>query len=485
MTSGKKRYQNMKKTATILITAIMAGSISSAKDISGRVLCEGKGVAGVVVSDGTGTVITDVDGKYTIDTDEDATFVFISTPAGYSSPVKDNTVDFFLPVSEKNDGYDFLLSRKKSDDRRHNLVVISDQQVYDSTEFPLLEAAAEDIAGTVRESLPVETVGICCGDIVSFDHPLYGKINRIMNRSGVTFRNIPGNHDMKNWGRSHETSTAEFEKVYGPAYYSFNVGDIHYVMLNDNFFIGRDYFYIGYLDEKQLRWLEQDLSYIPEGTTVFVALHIPTTLSPKDRERFDYSEISTRLANKKALYDILSPYNAQIISGHMHTSTNQIVGPGIFEHNIAALSGAWWCGTICTDGTPAGYKVFRISGNSITWKYKSTGYGTDFQMKVYSPDDYTELGGYVVANVWDYDPQWKVEYFENGIKICDMEQFEGTDPQAVTAYSDRSRLKHSYVYPTKTQHLFRAKPECPGSPAEVRVTDRFGNTYSCKVKISE
>ena len=229
MTSGKKRYQNMKKTATILITAIMAGSISSAKDISGRVLCEGKGVAGVVVSDGTGTVITDADGKYTIDTDEDATFVFISTPAGYSSPVKDNTVDFFLPVSEKNDGYDFLLSRKKSDDRRHNLVVISDQQVYDSTEFPLLEAAAEDIAGTVRESLPVETVGICCGDIVSFDHPLYGKINRIMNRSGVTFRNIPGNHDMKNWGRSHETSTAEFEKVYGPAYYSFNVGDIHYV----------------------------------------------------------------------------------------------------------------------------------------------------------------------------------------------------------------------------------------------------------------
>ena len=106
-------------------------------------------------------------------------------------------------------------------------------------------------------------------------------------------------------------------------------------------------------------------------------------------------------------------------------------------------------------------------------------------MKVYSPDDYEELDGYVVANVWDYDPQWKVEYFENGIKICDMEQFEGTDPQAVTAYSDRSRLKHSYVYPTKTQHLFRAKPECPGSPAEVRVTDRFGNTYSCKVKISE
>ena len=256
-------------------------------------------------------------------------------------------------------------------------------------------------------------------------------------------------------------------------------------MLNDNFFIGRDYFYIGYLDEKQLKWLEEDLSHIRKGASVFVVLHIPTTLGAKDRERFDYSEISTRLSNKKALYSILEPYKVQILSGHMHTSTNQVVGENIFEHNIAALSGAWWCGPVCTDGTPAGYKVFSISGDSVRWRYKSTGYDPGMQMKVYCPDAYPGAEGYVVANVWDYDPEWEIEYFENGVKVCDMEQFEGIDPEAAEAYADRSKLKHPYVAPTLTGHLFRAKMTDTAADAEVHVKDRFGNEYIYELHSTE
>lgn len=471
--------------AAISLAILLGGFTSAAREISGRIFCEGEGVAGAVISDGTTTAVSDKTGNYLIDIDKDARFVFISTPSGYSSPVEDNVVKFYLPVTGSNSGYDFLLIKKKGDDRRHNIVVISDQQVYDTTEFPLLEKAAEDIAETARESGDTETIGICCGDIVSFDHPLYRGINSILGKSGVTFRNVLGNHDMKVWGRSHETSTSEFEKIYGPAYYSFNVGDIHYVMLNDNFFIGRDYFYIGYLDEKQLKWLEEDLSHIRKGASVFVVLHIPTTLGAKDRERFDYSEISTRLSNKKALYSILEPYKVQILSGHMHTSTNQVVGENIFEHNIAALSGAWWCGPVCTDGTPAGYKVFSISGDSVRWRYKSTGYDPGMQMKVYCPDAYPGAEGYVVANVWDYDPEWEIEYFENGVKVCDMEQFEGIDPEAAEAYADRSKLKHPYVAPTLTGHLFRAKMTDTAADAEVHVKDRFGNEYIYELHSTE
>ncbi len=467
------------------VTAAEKCAAPADKNISGRVTCDGKGIEGVVVSDGRTTTVTGKNGKYTMTADKDSRFVFISTPSGYSSPVEDNVVKFFIPVEESGSGYDFTLTKKKNDDTRHNLVVISDQQVYDSTEFSLLERAALDIRETVESAGDVETVGICCGDIVSFNHSLYDGINATLAKSGITFRCTLGNHDMRTYTRSFERSTDLYENVYGPAYYSFNVGKVHYVMLNDNFFIGRDYFYIGYLPERQLSWLEEDLSHVPAGSTVVVAMHIPTTLSSEDRKRFDYNDIEPCLANKQALYDILKPFNAQIVSGHIHTSCNQVIGKRLFEHNVAALSGAWWCGPICTDGTPAGYKVFEIAGDDIKWSYKSVGYGKDMQMKVYYGKEFTEYGGHVTANVWDWDPEWKVEYYEDGKKVCDMEQFKSIDHEAAECYRDRSKLKHQYVWPTPCEHLFRAMPTGNAKLGEVRVTDRFGRTFSATIDFTE
>ena len=95
----------------------------------------------------------------------------------------------------------------------------------------------------------VDSIFICLGDIVGWDHSIYPEYNKIMAKTGIEYRNVIGNHDMTNWGRSYETSMKNYGDMYGPAWYSFNVGDVHYVMLNDNFYVGRDYFYIGYLDE--------------------------------------------------------------------------------------------------------------------------------------------------------------------------------------------------------------------------------------------
>ena len=175
-----------------------------------------------------------------------------------------------------------------------------------------------------------------------------------------------GNHDMKLWGRSHETSAAAFEAMYGPAYYSYNVGEVHYAVLNDNYYIGRDWYYIGYLEERQLAWLERDLSFVPAGTTVVVALHIPTAFAGKDEKPFDYPQAERSLCNHRALHRLLEPYDAHVVSGHMHTTTNCPVREGLYEHNVAALSGAWWQGAICTDGTPAGYAVFEVDGGEVT-----------------------------------------------------------------------------------------------------------------------
>jgi 3',5'-cyclic AMP phosphodiesterase CpdA len=267
-----------------------------------------------------------------------------------------------------------------------------------------------------------------------------------------------------------------YEDMFGPCWYSFNVGKVHYIVLNDNFFLGRDWYYIGYLDERQLAWLEKDLSYVPKGSKVVVSMHIPTTLDKSDRDAFSYDVIVDNLCNKTALYDMLKPYETLILSGHMHTADYEQIAPNITEINVAGLCGAWWCGEVCIDGSPAGFKHFNIDGDKSTWIYKGCGHPLDYQMKVYVDDP--TFPGEVIANVWDYDPTWKVEYFEDGVKVCDMERFMDKDPLARELYKDQSKLKRNWVYAARTENMFRAKKSEDAKKLEVRVTDRFGRVYT-------
>lgn len=319
------------------------------------------------------------------------------------------------------------------------------------------------------------TFGICLGDIVGWDHSIYPEYNEIMAKPGIDYRYVIGNHDMTNYGRSFETSMRNYEDMYGPAWYSFNVGKVHYIVLNDNFYVGRDYFYIGYLDERQLKWLERDLSYVEPGSRVIVSLHIQTTNDKSDRDAFQYGIIGDNLCNKPSFYSMLEPYRATILSGHSHTADFEQISDNIFEINVAGFCGAWWCGEVCIDGAPAGYKVFDFDGDQMEWIYKGCGHPLDYQMKVYA--DTEDYPGEIVANVWDYDPAWKVEYFEDGVKVCDMTRFKAQDPLAKDLYKDPSSLKRTWVYAAPTENMFRAAISEGAKTLEVRVTDRFGREY--------
>lgn len=71
------------------------------------------------------------------------------------------------------------------------------------------------------------------------------------------------------------------------------------MVLDDNFFIGRDYFYIGYLEERQMRWLEKDLARVQPGSTVVVCLHIPSTCEEQDRKQFRYDRAGSTMTNHR------------------------------------------------------------------------------------------------------------------------------------------------------------------------------------------
>jgi len=471
-------------TLSLIVIFSLCGIVLQAVTIKGRVTAGSAPVAGVVVTDGKNFTVTGNSGRYTLEAADESSFVYLSLPAGYSAPVIDGVVKFFLPIEPKESkrkSYDFVLNKKEISDISHGFVVVADPQIYSAKEFKLLEEGVADIKNTVS-GYKIPFHGIAPGDLISHDHKLYPEYNRVMAKSGLPFFNAMGNHDMVNYGRSFETTQWKYEQMYGPSYYSFNVGNIHYVVLNDCFYVGREYYYIGYLEEKQLSWLERDLAYVPKGSTVVVALHIPTTIGKKDRDKFSYEKAGTTMANHKGLYKILEPYNTHIISGHMHTNHNEVISANLFEHVTAAMSGAWWQGELCTDGTPKGYGVYIANGDSLSWYYKSSGKPKEHQMRLYTAEDDLSFKGYIVANIWNYDPSWRVELYEDGVLTSSMERFEGYDPMAREIYSNKDKLEHKWIYPSLTDKLFRAKPKSETSEVTVVATDRFGNRYTEKLK---
>ena len=471
----------MKKAIILSILAIIAATEADARSIKGSVKdTEGKGIAGVVVSDGLNTVQTDAKGTFSMEADQDSRFVFISTPSGYVSSTLEGRTLFYKEIKPKTKEYDFVIEKNAKDDTNHNIIVIADPQISERSELPDLQKHSDDITAFVKQMDGDYTFGICLGDIVGWDHSIYPEYNAIMDDAGIEYRYVIGNHDMTNYGRSHETSMTDYQNMYGPAWYSFNVGKVHYVVLNDNFFIGRDWYYIGYLDERQIRWLEEDLSYIPKGSKVVVCMHIPTTLDKSDRDAFRSDIMLDNLCNKPALYAMLQPYDALILSGHMHTADYEQIADNITEINVSGLCGAWWCGEVCIDGSPAGFKVIDIDGEKVEWIYKGCGHPLDYQMKIYV--DNPDYPGEIVANVWDYDPMWKVEYFEDGKKVCDMERFKAQDPLAKDLYKDPSSLKRTWVYAAETENMFKAPVSENVRHIEVRVTDRFGRVYSKSIE---
>lgn len=470
----------MRKILFTLIAMFMALS-AYGKPVTGKVVCEGKGVAGVAVSDGYSVVTTDSRGRFRLDVAPQGRFVFISTPSGHISPTRGEGA-YWQRIEERKKHYDFTLLRNPKDDMRHNVVVIADPQISDADEFGGLREHAGYVRECAERVAEDYTFGLCLGDIVGWDHTLYPEYNEIMDATGVDFRKVIGNHDMTNYGRSFEGSTRDFETMYGPTYYSFNVGKVHHIVLNDNFFVGKDWYYIGYLPEEQLRWMEQDLALVGKEMKVVVSLHIPTTLREWDRTgyNFDYSKIADIMCNKKAVYDLLAPYDALILSGHMHTGNNEIISGRLMEHNIGSLGGAWWCGPVCADGAPAGFKIYTFDGTDVKWTFHGCGTREDYQMKVYADDP--AYPGQVVVNVWDYDPQWKVEYFEDGAKVCDMTRFEGRDPLAMGLYRDPSSLRRGWVCAVLTRNLLKAPLSPDAREIEVRVTDRFGRIYTERIR---
>ncbi|MCG8468854.1 MAG: calcineurin-like phosphoesterase family protein [Gemmatimonadetes bacterium] len=448
--------------------------------VRGVVRSEGRGIPGIAVSDGFSVVDTAADGSFELISSADRQFVWTCTPAGYDVPLNSTgTARFYEPIPQGSGemSVEFSLSRSARDDEYHALLLLGDIQTQDATEMGwFLEQSVPDLAATVRDLGDVPTFGIACGDIM-YDHlELYPDYERGVREIGVPFYQVIGNHDLDMEGVTDEASTATFSRHFGPRYYSFDRGAVHYVVLDDVFWHGSGY--LGYLDADALTWLEADLSRVEAGRPVIVATHIPAVGSVHTRLGESQPSPGVAIMNREALYRLLEPFESHILTGHTHELEHVFEG-GTHENVTGAICGAWWSGPICWDGTPNGYCVYEASGEQITWRYKSTGFDDDHQMRIYPPGSDPTAPEEVVANVWNWDPEWTVRWYADGESRGRMARRPGLDPWSVELHTgDDLPPRRSWVDPRVTNHMFYA-PVDPGV-REVRVeaTDRFGRTYS-------
>lgn len=473
--------------STIPISKVLAKTEKKDTDhiVEGTVVNQiNKGIPDVVVSDGFLVTKTDSKGHYKLRPHEKATFVFISLPAGYEIPHNKGIALFYekLRKTDAPQTIDFKLKKLNIDDHKHAFIAWADPQI--QSEADKKQFMAQSVPDTLSEFKQLSGQplhGISCGDLV-FDHPEFHETYKEgISSLGVPFFQVIGNHDEDYGARTDEYSEETFMHHYGPSNFSFNRGKIHYLMLDNVFFVGEGHRYIGYLSEDQLQWIEQDLHFIPKGSNVIVSMHIPSWTGDARRTNSKEDSMGGVILNRQALYDLLKPYKVHIISGHTHWNENW-EKKDMMEHNIGTLCGAWWTGPVCGDGTPAGYMVFTVDGDDIRWYFKPSGQSAKRQMSLYREGACPINAKAFVANVWNYDPEWKVEWIENGENKGNMTAFTGYDPLAYELYFGPTLpKKHKWVEPVLTDHLFYAQASSQESEIIVRATDRWGNTYEEKL----
>ena len=459
-------------------------SNSSATVVSGKVTGSGVALAGVQITDGTNIVETDKKGEFSIDIVQGNDFVYYTLPTGYESPIANGVPVFFSKIDKaaKKQRVNFELSKSEKSQFKHNLILWADPQVLEMEEFDQLQDVIDDVNKTIASfpaDIPVHAIS--AGDNVFDRLQFFDKYKQMISQVKVPFYQVIGNHDMDYNKRSNELSDKSFSAAFGPTHFSFNRGNIHYVILKDVFYYGFTYRYIGYVDENQLQWLEKDLKSVRPGSTVIVNLHIPTIYGESEKADAGTS-LSNSVMNREALYKILAAYNTHILAGHSHTNWHTQAQPSIIEHVHAAACGAWWQGEVCTDGSPKGYTVYEINGDSVSWYYKGVGHDKDHQFKLYKVGTDSISPESFIANVYNYDTAWKVRWYENGLSMGEMTRYWGTDPLAGELYQPGKNKKHSWLRAGKTNHLFKAEPKDPNATIKVEVLDRFGNTYSEELK---
>ena len=478
--------------ALVVFVSLQTAAFRQCDNLMGRVTVDGKPRNGVVVSDGINVTVTDADGYYSMLTDG-RQHVFLSVPSDCKVPVDANGAPaFYQTITYGPDAvarHDFSLT-SVPEKKEWTLLAMADPQVAvgDTCDFeryimpPLMEFVA---------TLGDDVYGITLGDLVWNTPSLLGYYKKRIGSTGVPVFAVIGNHDHNEHVKDDKKSDRDFRDVFGPTYYSVNIGDCHLVVLDDICYRaekGRND-YSDYVTPQQLVWLEKDLSYVPKDKMIIIGVHIPTARR----------NVPGHVSSNKPLYDLVRGFkDVQILSGHSHYNFTTTIAPNITETTFGSVMGAFWY-PLCHDGSPRGYAALKFKGNRLVDKYYvGAGCDRDYQMKIYPPEDAVlwnprrkqgEPYDSILVNIFCWHDNWTVEVSEDGRRwkrlpdearlIPEKSGGKCWDPDVrKSLVKGRIPANHGGARPTDpNDHMFLYKPSDGWRMVSFRATDPFGNVY--------
>ena len=501
-------------------------------NVYGVVHCDGEGLADVVVSDGVEVVKTDKDGVYQFESAKKWGYVFISIPKGYEVGSEGVLPQFHATLTEKADKaerHDFNLV--KVNQEKYRVYFLGDMHLADRTnDLNQFDNCMKEVKADIMDD-DVKSYVITLGDMTwdlywysrNYYFPQYlNSVNYYFKNAAkqVQFFHTIGNHDHDMCKDGDFNTVVEYVKDIAPTYYSFNIGDVHYIVLDDILCTNvggeasakPERAYRSEVTDEQLKWLVKDLSYVSKTTPVIVTSHAPVYAKETKKNVNDYY-----LNNSATLVSKFKGYKVDFVTGHTHVLYNvDKSSEGIYEHNAGAVCASWWWSGyltpgihICTDGAPGGYSVWDITGTDKKWRYKGTGRDAKEQFRSYDLNNvwftvekdapkvpaalksdfekYTDAypknsDNEVLINIWNWNPKWQIEIKENG-KTLSCERVKGYDPLHIAALTAK-RFNNSAIIEvpafttTMNYHMFKVKASSATSTIDIKVTDEFGNVYT-------
>lgn len=491
-------------------------------------------VAGVVVSDGFEVTVTDADGRYQLASDKRLGYVFMSVPSGYEPnrngvfPVVHQMLKFDAETPEI---VNFALT--KVDQSNLQLLFLGDMHLANRTaDLSQFAKFTDDLNKHCKENAGKKIYGITLGDMTwdlyweknKYALPNYVQTMNLSVENLMIYHTI-GNHDNDMKAHNNIDAKKPFRNVVAPNYYSYNIGAVHFVVL-DNIdccdYNGENRKYYERLVAEQLQWLRKDLSYVDKATPLIITLHAPV-FGINGATNF-----KLHMANASELLNVIKGYSVDIVSGHTHKNYNVSPdfactgGEDVFEHNVGAVCGSWWWSGYLTtgvhlapDGTPGGFAIWNVNGKDMDWIYKPTGSTVDYQFRTYDLNNvkfsdadvpsldkttaaYKDFKKYIDAyqgkqnhevllNVWNYNPKWKITVKQADGRELTPKQVMAYDPLHIAALSvkrfNSSSVKTSPSFITQSYpHFFKVTCSDADVDLDITVQDEFGHVWSQRME---
>lgn len=460
------------------VAFVLMGNELSAKIVEGRVVCGTTKLENVIVSDGYSLTRTNSDGEFRMKVAGGARFVYIITPSGYAADWSTGAPRFYYKIDERKD-YIFDLIKTGDPSSLYNLIAVADPQPSKEVHCDEFDGAPlDDICQTVSELNGV-SVGVVLGDVCFNKYHLMDRWKKSIVRAGVPFYAVPGNHDHHHKIDNDRESINIYSDNFGPANYAFFIGKDVVIMLDNiihGYVDGSHPYSLGYTNQ-QLKWLRGLMKLIPEDADVYVGQHSPTN----GRFYMRGGKETDLIINGQEFLNVLKGHKVTILSGHNHLNKNFRYSSDVVEHNVAAICGTWWDAYHCKDGTPRGYKVYTMDNGNLSWYYKSVGKDKDFQYEVFLPGEAQLNPDCVVVNLWDYDADWSITWFEDGVCKGEMTRVKEKNhlhkAEVEATFAKKGKPVTSWKRTSASDHYFAAKPSDSAKKITIHIQNPFGKKW--------